>query len=204
MGGACFAAAFAAFALCLAEAMIRWDAMAGPVRIIIRLVGYGKLTFREVIDAVMPDIAALLYPLWVGLGAVCAFACLFAVLRRTGGLFAGMAALACGAATLLSDAGSALFWPRAARGSLLMMTACLFAVRWLLSRPGRTKRPPADAGGQGEKLFPPGSGERAEDERTRLFAAPERQRLFDKEEKRRALFPGRDRGRSGGKKENGG
>ena len=24
MGGACFAAAFAAFALCLAEAMIRW------------------------------------------------------------------------------------------------------------------------------------------------------------------------------------
>ena len=70
MGGACFAAAFAAFALCLAEAMIRWDAMAGPVRIIIRLVGYGKLTFREVIDAVMPDIAALLYPLWVGLGAV--------------------------------------------------------------------------------------------------------------------------------------
>ena len=214
----CFLPSLALFVLCLGEALVRWDAMAGPVRIIIRLIGYGKLSLREIADAVLPDLDSLLYPLWVLAGAVCALLCMAACLPRRRGLFAGLLSLLTGAGTLLYSGGTALHALRTARGCALLSLGLLFLARGFFARPGRggrrreTEAEKEDmkdgreggrfsaeekhgAGNNNMKAFPsPGEAEGRE----RLFAPAKRRPLFGGEKERGPLFDAR---RGGGRKE---
>ncbi|MBR6707817.1 MAG: hypothetical protein IKI84_14240 [Clostridia bacterium] len=197
----CFILSAALFAGSLAEAFLRWDAMAPPVRIIFRLIGTGKLTAGEIFDAVWPEIAggALTYPLCVLLGALCGLWGLGTLLfRRTG--FAAAAMLLCAALlTALSGGGTALRTFHMARCVLTAAAGCLFALRAVvLSRDART---PADrersingfrqngrkAGRVDERGNVPEERGAADVRTGRLFGA-ERRPLFKDEEDRPPLF----------------
>ena len=181
------------FAGSLAEAAIRWDAMASPVRIVFRLIGTGRLSAAEIFEAVRPEIenGALVYPLCVLVCALCGLWGLGTVLFRRRGFAAAAMYLCAGVLTLLSAGGTALKNIHLVRCVLTAAAAFLFALRAFLPRraaakceaaPGNTDRRQSAARRQGE-----GGGDPSPRGGGRLFDM-KRRPLFGDDGERRPLF----------------
>ena len=198
--GLCFVLSAAIFAGSLAEAAVRWDAMAPPLRIVFRLIGTGKLTAGEIIEAVRPEIAsgALTYPLCVLLCALCGLWGLGTVLFRRRGFAAAVMYLCACALTLLSGGGTALRALPVIRCVLTAAAGCLFAVRAVLSRPAAIRDPvPERNASAPESARRYAARENAGSGGGRLFGA-ERKPVFRDEGERVPLFDhGTERNRRG-------
>ena len=202
----CFLLSAAVFVFSLAEAALRWDAMAPPFRIVFRLIGTGKLTAGEIFEAVRPEIisGALVYPVCVLLGALCALWGLGTLLFRRRGFTAAAMYLCAAVLTALSGGGTSLRAVHALRCVLTAGTGCLYAVRAALflrnaravPEPERgddpAARPETAARGEDGAVCGDGGGARG----GRLFS-PGRPRLFKDEEGHVPLF---DRGGSRGRR----
>ena len=181
----------------LAEAFLRWDAMAPPVRIIFRLIGTGKLTAGEIFEAVRPEIAngALTYPLCVFLCAFCGLWGLLTILFRRRGFAAAAMYLCAAVLTVLSGGGTALRTVHVIRCVMTAAAGCLYAVRAFMRRPPARRAPDGERGRerQGEKRES-ACGAGYEDGKDgparggRLFGAVRRRPLFGDEEERTPLF----------------
>ena len=191
--GPCCLLSAALFALSLAEAALRWDAMAPPVRIIFRMAATGKLTAGEIFGAVWPEIenGALTYPLCVLLVALCGLWGLGTILGRRRGFAAAAMCLCVLALTVLSGGGTALRAVHLLRCVLTAAAGCLFALRVFLSRPSPRGAPAgegsADAGTGKGRVWNDDKSDRAHRAGGRLFNA-KRRPLFRNEEERVRLF----------------
>ncbi len=201
--GVCFLLSVLIAGLSLLEALVRWDAMAGPFRIILRLIGTGKLSPGDVLGAVLPDLAACLYPLCVFLGFPCGAFSALSALRRGRGRTAAAAYFALGVLTLVLQGGTALKGLCFARAGAYFLAGGLFLVRALSRRRrGRPVREEKDPPRSGRRIRSAEGAERKNalsgtEKRPRLFSGEERRPLFRREGDRERLFP---HGESGGKK----
>ncbi len=183
--------------LSLAEAALRWDAMAPPVRVIFRLIGTGKLTAGEIFEAVRPEITsgALTYPLCVLLCALCGLWGLGTVLARRRGFAAAAMYLGALALTFLSGGGTALRTVHLSRCVVMAAAGCLYAARAFLFRPPVRRGPEGEKIGEGTGKHgarQDEGGDRAGSGEGRLFGVKKRRTLFRDENERPRLFDRQD------------